>query len=73
MTRPRRRITNIKKIKKNTMKIEFTGETPFVKTFKSNRDSYRVEIDTGKYSLEAITQIMQLSEDKTYKITIEEA
>lgn len=54
------------------MKIEFIGETPFVKTFKSNRDSYRVEIDTGKYSLEAITNLMQLPADKNYKITIED-
>jgi len=51
------------------MKIEFIGETPFVKTFKSNRDSYRVEIDTGKYSLEAITKIMQLPEGN-YKVII---
>jgi hypothetical protein len=51
------------------MIISFTGETPFVKTFKSNRDSYRVEIDTGRYSQKEIQQIMTLPEG-TYRITI---
>ena len=52
------------------MKLEFVGETPFLKTFKSNRDSFRVEIDTGKYSWEQIKDIPNLPEG-TYKVTIE--
>ena len=40
---------------------------------RSNRDSWRVEIDTGRYSLEALQAIEKLPAEGAYKITIEQA
>ena len=50
-------------------KIQFNGYDLFLKTFKSNKDSFRVEIDCGKESYDVLKEIPNLPEG-VYKITI---
>ena len=50
--------------------MEFNGYGIFLKTFKSNKDSFRVEIDAGKESYDVLKEIPNLPEG-LYKITIE--
>lgn len=70
---PKKKAEKLKLTKPTNMeKITFIGETPFVKPFRSNRDSWRVEIDCGRDSREALKMIEDLLPEKTYKITIEE-
>lgn len=52
------------------MKMQFDGYGIFLKTFKSNKDSFRVEIDCGKESYDVLKEIPNLPEG-VYKITIE--
>jgi hypothetical protein len=51
-------------------KIEFSGSNIFLRTFKSNKDSFRVEIDAGIDSYQILKEIPNLPEG-LYKITIE--
>ena len=52
------------------MKIEFRGDNLFLKTFKTNKDSFRVEIDCGRDSYDVIKEIPMLP-NGLYKIAIE--
>lgn len=51
-------------------KITFNGYGLFLRTFKSNKDSFRVEIETGKDSYDVLKEIPNMPEG-VYKITIE--
>lgn len=51
-------------------KIEFKGYGLFLRTFKSNRDSFRIEIEAGKESYNVLKEIPNLPEG-VYRITIE--
>ena len=51
-------------------KIEFQGSNIFLQGFKSNKDSFRVSIDCGIDSYQAIKDIPLLPEGM-YKVTIE--
>lgn len=52
------------------MEIKFNGDDIFLKTFKSNKDSFRVEIDCGRDSYDIIKEIPMLPDGVIYEITI---
>ena len=51
------------------MEIKFNGDDIFLKTFKSNKDSFRVEIDCGRDSYDIIKEIPMLPQG-VYEIII---
>ncbi len=51
------------------MEIKFTGYNIFLHTFKSNRDSFRVEIDCGKDDYHVLKEIPEMPEG-AYEIII---
>lgn len=51
-------------------KITFNGYGLFLRTFKSNKDSFRVEIEAGKDSYDVLKEIPNMPEG-VYRITIE--
>lgn len=55
---------------KDTEKFEFIGYDIFLKTLKSNKDSFRVEIETGKDQYNALKEIPNMPQG-LYKVIIE--
>lgn len=52
------------------MQTSFNGYNIFLRAFKSNKDSFRVEIDLGRDQYDKVKDIPHLP-DGVYKITIE--
>ena len=54
------------------MKIEIICDSIYVKTFKTNKDSFDIVFSTGRHELEKIAELLKLEGGKNYKLTIEE-
>lgn len=52
--------------------FKFRGDSLFLKTFKTYRDNFVLEIETGKDQYPLIKDIPELEEGKSYEITIKE-